>query len=48
MMGVRRKLEGMTGDMFYKVWEEDPDSAYEYLELDVLVTYDVARRMNAI
>lgn len=46
MMGVRRKLEGMTGDQFHKVYREDPERAAEYLELDVLVLHDVARRMN--
>jgi hypothetical protein len=46
MFGVRRKLEGMTGDMFWSVYRENPEQALEYLELDVLVLHDCARRMN--
>lgn len=46
MMGVRRKLEGMDGSMFHSVFKEDPERALEYLELDILVLYDIARRMN--
>lgn len=46
MLGVRRKLEGVTGDMFHKLIKEDPERAAEYLELDILVLYDIARRMN--
>jgi predicted PolB exonuclease-like 3'-5' exonuclease len=47
-LGVRRKLEGVTGDMFHVLFKEDPERALEYLELDVLVLYDCARRMDLL
>jgi hypothetical protein len=48
MMGCRRKLEGMSGAHFHSTWREDEERARKYLELDVLVLSDVARRMGVV
>ena len=46
MMGVRRKLEGMTGDRFWQVLEEDEEKALNYLAGDIYCLADVAERMQ--
>jgi hypothetical protein len=48
LMGVDGKLEGMTGDMFWKVHLSDPKTARQYLTKDILALYGVSRRMNII
>jgi len=46
MMGVQRKLEGMTGDMFWKEYRDNPERAMDYLALDIHSLAEVAMRMR--
>jgi predicted PolB exonuclease-like 3'-5' exonuclease len=46
MMGVRRKLEGMTGGQFWQVYGEDQDKALDYLAHDIWCLADVSARMQ--
>lgn len=48
LMGVRQKLEGVTGDMFYKLVVEDHELAIKYLQGDITCLAAVARRMKII
>lgn len=48
MMGVQRKLEGMTGDMFWQVYRDDPERALDYMALDVHSLAAVAERMRLV
>ena len=46
-LGARGKMEGMTGEMFWKVLREDREKAEKYLEMDIRCLAGVAERVGA-
>lgn len=48
LLGVHRKLEGVTGDMWHRLIKEDPEKARDYLESDILSLAGVARRLRMV
>ena len=45
-LGVKGKMEGMTGEMFWKVLREDRDKAEKYLEMDIRCLAGVANKLG--
>jgi len=47
-MGIPGKLDGVTGDQFAQLLEDDKETADKYLTADVVATLRVAQRMRAL